>query len=161
LRRQHGIGRRCNAAIVLVVVLWLPQPFGLGFALRLPCLLALSEASGPTVQRPGTSTAAIYLLVHISLFFYLQASPSLSSGSLFSTLPCSLDPQFLRTAPSTRKGSGSVQRNKFSSTWADLSSAPGFDCIHTFKVFVNQENIFDAYNYNMTFDEVYFVIDQF
>lgn len=30
----------------------------------------------------------------------------------------------------------------------------------TFKIFVDQEDIFDIYTYNMTFDEVYFVIDQ-
>ena len=129
MQRSDSLGD----GVVVATAVWA----GLGFALHLPCLLALSEASGPTVHRPGTSSAAIYLLVHISLFS-LSKSPLLSRLDLsFLPFPVRPTPQFLRTAPSTRKGSGSVQRNKFSSTWADLSSAPGFDCIHTFKVFVN------------------------
>lgn len=126
LQRSDSLGD----GVVVATAVWA----GLGFALHLPCLLALSEASGPTVHRPGTSIAVIYLLVYISLFF-LSKSPLLSRLDLsFLPFPVRPTPQFLRTAPSTRKGSGSVQRNKFSSTWADLSSAPGFDCIHTFKV---------------------------
>ena len=42
----------------------------------------------------------------------------------------------------------------------ELDVQPHKYLVDTFKIFVDQEDIFDIYSKNMTFDEVYFVIDQ-